>query len=32
VLDGPSKMRLLVTELDHGQAVRFIRQTLTRKP
>jgi len=30
-LDGTDKMRVLVTELDHGRAVRFIRQTLTRK-
>ena len=32
VLDGPDKMRLLMTELDHGQPVRLIRQSLTRKP
>ena len=32
ILDGPNKMRILVTELDHGQATRFICQSLTRKP
>jgi hypothetical protein len=31
VVDGPDKLRLLVIELDHGQAVRYISQTLTRK-
>jgi hypothetical protein len=30
-LDGPDKLRVLVTTLDHGRAVRFIRQSLTRK-
>ena len=30
--DGPDKVRVLVTELDKGQAVRFIEQTLTKKP
>ncbi len=30
VFDGPDQLRLLITELDHGQAVRFLRQTLTR--
>jgi hypothetical protein len=29
--DGSEKLRVLITELDHGRAVRFIRQTLTRK-
>lgn len=32
VEDGPDKIRVLVTELDKGQAVRFIEQTLTKKP
>ena len=31
VRDG-DRMRLLVTELDKGQAVRFMHQTLTKKP
>jgi len=30
-VDGPDKLRVLITELDHGRAVRFIRQTLVRK-
>lgn len=30
-VDGNDKLRVLITELDHGRAVRFIRQTLTRK-
>ncbi len=32
VRDAPDKLRLLITELDKGQAVRFIEQTLTKKP
>ena len=31
VIDGPDRLRILVTELDHGQAVRFFRQSLTLK-
>jgi len=31
VIDGPGKIRVLITELDHGRAMRFIRQALTRK-
>ena len=31
-LDGPNRMRLLITELENGKAVRFMRQVLTRKP
>jgi hypothetical protein len=31
VVDGPNQLRVLITDLDHGRAVRFIRQTLTRK-
>jgi hypothetical protein len=30
-VDGPETIRILITELDHGQAVRFIRQTLTKR-
>jgi hypothetical protein len=30
-VDGANRMRVLITELDHGRAVRFIRQSLTRK-
>jgi hypothetical protein len=30
-VDGPDKLRVLVTALDHGRAIRFIRQSLTRK-
>jgi hypothetical protein len=30
VLDGSDQMRLLITELDHGKAVRFMRQSLSR--
>ena len=30
VMDGEDKMRLLITELDHGMPVRYIRQSLTR--
>jgi len=32
VIDAPDKMRILMTELDQGQTIRFIRQSLTRKP
>ena len=32
VRDAPDKLRVLVTELDKGQAVRFIQQSLTKKP
>lgn len=32
VRDAPDKIRLLITELDKGQAVRFMDQTLTKKP
>jgi len=32
VCDSDDKMRILVTELDRGQAVRFFEQTLTKKP
>jgi outer membrane receptor protein involved in Fe transport len=32
VRDAPDKLRILVTELDKGQAVRFIQQSLTKKP
>ena len=31
-LDSPDKIRILVTELEKGRAVRFIEQTLTKKP
>jgi hypothetical protein len=31
VIDGPASLRLLITEFDHGRAVRFIRQTLTKQ-
>ena len=31
-VDGPDKMRILVTELDHGKAIRFVQQTLSKKP
>jgi hypothetical protein len=30
--DGPDKLRILVTELDQGKAVRFSQQTLLKKP
>lgn len=30
VIDAPDTIRILITELDHGRAVRFIRQTLTQ--
>jgi hypothetical protein len=30
--DGADKWRILVTELDHGKAVRFFQQTLSKKP
>ncbi len=30
VIDAPDTIRIVITELDHGRAVRFIRQTLTR--
>jgi hypothetical protein len=30
--DTPDKIRILVTELEKGQAVRFMEQTLTKKP
>jgi hypothetical protein len=29
-IDGPDTIRIVITELDHGRAVRFIRQTLTK--
>lgn len=29
--DGPGKIRIVITELDHGRAVRFIRQTLAKQ-
>lgn len=31
VKDAPDKLRVLVTELDKGHAVRFMEQTLTKK-
>jgi hypothetical protein len=31
VIDAPDTIRLVITELDHGRAVRFIRQTLTKR-
>jgi hypothetical protein len=31
VKDGPEKLRVLTTELDKGQAVRFTQQTLQKK-
>lgn len=31
-LDGDAKMRILVTELEHGKAVRFVAQQLHRTP
>jgi hypothetical protein len=31
VIDGPASVRVLITELDHGRAVRLIRQTLTKQ-
>lgn len=31
VLDAPNRVRVLVTEFDKGQAVRFMEQTLTKK-
>jgi hypothetical protein len=30
--DGAGKLRILVTELDHGKAVRFVQQTLSKMP
>jgi hypothetical protein len=30
-IDGPKTIRMLITEVDHGRAVRFIRQTLTKR-
>jgi hypothetical protein len=30
--DGADKLRILVTELDQGKAVRFFQQTLSKKP
>jgi hypothetical protein len=32
VRDAPAKLRILVTELDKGRAVRYMEQTLTKKP
>jgi len=32
VVDGPDRLRVLVTELKDGHAVRFHAQTLTKKP
>ena len=32
VRDAPDKMRVLVTELDKGRAVRFMEQSLSKKP
>jgi hypothetical protein len=29
--DGTDKLRILVTELDHGTAIRFYEQTLTKR-
>lgn len=31
ILDGEERMRVLITELNQGKAVRFMRQSLTRK-
>jgi hypothetical protein len=31
VLDGPQRVRLLVTELENGKAIRFYAQTLVKK-
>jgi hypothetical protein len=30
--DSTDKLRILITELDNGRAVRFFQQTLSRKP
>jgi hypothetical protein len=30
--DGADKLRILVTELDQGKAIRFFQQTLSKKP
>jgi hypothetical protein len=30
--DGSDKLRILITELDQGKAVRFVQQTLSKKP
>ena len=30
--DGTDKLRVLITELDSGKAVRFFQQTLSKKP
>ncbi|HMI84589.1 MAG TPA: hypothetical protein VK550_10870 [Polyangiaceae bacterium] len=30
--DGADKLRVLITELDSGKAVRFFQQTLSKKP
>jgi hypothetical protein len=32
VIDGSEHLRLLTTELDHGRAVRVMRQNLVKKP
>ena len=31
IVDGPDRLRVLVTQLQDGRAVRLVRQTLTRK-
>jgi hypothetical protein len=31
VIDSPDTIRIVITELDRGRAVRFIRQTLTQR-
>ena len=31
IVDGPNRLRLLTTELLHGKAVRFMRQTLVKR-
>ena len=32
VADGPDKVRIVVTELEQGRALRFFQQTLLKKP
>jgi hypothetical protein len=32
VKDGTDRLRVLITELDNGKAVRFFQQTLSKKP
>lgn len=32
VVDSPDKIRILMTELENGKAIRFMQQTLTKKP